>query len=331
MTLSPILLVNEGPLGKGDSGMDWKKLLGSIAEPVDEELRLRNAYLVTENRILRHQITGRVPLIDGDCQALAEIGQQLGRKALAEIATIAKADTILAWYRQFATQPCDGSKPHTAVGRPRAAQELEALVVRMARENRSWGYDRIVGALANLGYTISDQTVGNILKRHSIPPAPERKKTVTWGEFVRFHLDVLLATNFCNSEVWNWFGLLISYLLGFLHFSRHQGHSIQLRLHRQMHRMRSVLMKSFNLSTHAQRWSCWVKIGARSQTMRCGKALLGRPVAACAPSDARPPQSHEMDKVVRLSDVSPRPIPAGPLRYRQRFRGPPQRNECEAA
>ena len=139
MTLSPILLVNEGPLGKGDSGMDWKKLLGSIAEPVDDELRLRNAYLVTENRILRHQITGRVPLTDGDRQALAEIGQQLGRKALAEIATIAKADTILAWYRPFAPQPCDGSKPHTAVGRPRTAQELEAFVVRMARENRSWG------------------------------------------------------------------------------------------------------------------------------------------------------------------------------------------------
>jgi hypothetical protein len=56
--------------------MDWKKRLGSIAEPVDEELRLRNAYLVTESRILRHQITGRVPLTDGDRQALAEIGQQ---------------------------------------------------------------------------------------------------------------------------------------------------------------------------------------------------------------------------------------------------------------
>ena len=64
-------------------------------------------------------------------------------------------------------------------------QEIEDLVVRMARENRSWGYDRIVGALANLGYTISDQTVGNILKRHGIPPAPERKKTMTWQEFIR--------------------------------------------------------------------------------------------------------------------------------------------------
>ena len=81
-------------------------------------------------------------------------------------------------------------------------QEMEALVVRMARENRSWGYDRIVGALANLGYTISDQTVGNILKRHGIPPAPVRKTTTTWIEFIRTHLDVLVATDFFTAEVW---------------------------------------------------------------------------------------------------------------------------------
>ena len=55
------------------------------------------------------------------------------------------------------------------MGRPRVDKEIEDLVVRMARENRSWGYDRIQGALTHLGYTISDQTVGNILKRHRIP------------------------------------------------------------------------------------------------------------------------------------------------------------------
>jgi putative transposase len=58
----------------------------------------------------------------------------------------------------------------------------------MARENRSWGYDRIVGALANLGYRVSDQTVGNVLRRHGTAPAPERKGTTTWAEFIRTHL-----------------------------------------------------------------------------------------------------------------------------------------------
>jgi hypothetical protein len=87
--------------------------------------------------------------------------------------------------------------------------------VRMARENRSWGYDRIAGALANLGYAVSDQTVGNILKRHGIPPAPERKQTLTWWEFVRFHLDVLLATDVFHSKIWHWFWPVDLFPIGF--------------------------------------------------------------------------------------------------------------------
>ena len=60
----------------------------------------------------------------------------------------------------------------------------------MARENRTWGYDRIVGALSDLGHRISDQTVGNILRRYQIAPAPERSRTTTWKEFIRSHRDV---------------------------------------------------------------------------------------------------------------------------------------------
>jgi hypothetical protein len=142
--------------------MDWKTLLASITGTVDQELLLRNEYLVTENRILRNQITGRVRLTDGERTALAEIGQKLGKQALEAVAQIVKPDTILAWHRTLAAQKCDGSMQRKAPGRPTVAPELEALVVRLAREHRSWGYDRIVGALANLGYTISDQTVGNI-------------------------------------------------------------------------------------------------------------------------------------------------------------------------
>src|SRR5262245_38298019 len=172
--------------------MAWKHLLASITGTVDQELLLRNQYLVTENRILRHQLKGRLRLSDGERKALAEIGQKLGKQALAEVATIVKPDTILGWHRTLVTQKFDGSKPRKALGRPKIDQELEALVIRMAQENRSWGYDRIVGALANLGFTISDQTVGNILKRHGMAPAPERQTTTTWNEFIRTHLDVLV-------------------------------------------------------------------------------------------------------------------------------------------
>jgi hypothetical protein len=113
---------------------------------------------------------------------------------LEEVATIVKPDTILAWHRKLVAQKFDGSKPRQSLGRPRVNPELEALVLRIARENRGWGYDRMVGALQHLGYTMSDQTVGNMRKRRRIPPAPERKKTTTWKEFIRSHMDVLVAT-----------------------------------------------------------------------------------------------------------------------------------------
>ena len=87
--------------------MHWKQLLASITRFVDEELRLRNAYLVTENRILRQQIQGRGQLTVSERREPAEIGQRLGKKALEEIATVAKPDTILVWHHMCADQPCD--------------------------------------------------------------------------------------------------------------------------------------------------------------------------------------------------------------------------------
>jgi hypothetical protein len=192
--------------------MGWKRLLAYITGSVDQELLLRNEYMATENRILRDQIKGRIRLQNGERKALAIIGQQLGKQALKEVAHIVKPDTILAWHRKLVAQKFDGSQQRKACSRPTIDQELKGLVVRMAKENRAWGYDRIAGALAHLGYTISDQTVGNILKRHGIPPAPERQKTTTWKEFIRTHMDVLIATNFFTAEVWTKAGLMTYYV-----------------------------------------------------------------------------------------------------------------------
>ena len=87
----------------------------------------------------------------------------------------------------------------------------------MAKENSDWGYDRIVGAMANLGYRLSDQTVGNILQRHGIPPAPERQRTTTWADFIRAHLSVLAGTDFFSAEVLTLRGLVTYYVLFFIH------------------------------------------------------------------------------------------------------------------
>jgi len=153
--------------------MDWARILAYVTGAVDQELLARNEYLATENRILKAQLKGRLKLSDAERVTLGEIGHRLGRKLLAEVATVAKPDTILAWYRKLVARKFDGSKGRRGLGRPRIKRELEQLIVRMASENRDWGYDRIVGALANLGYEISAQTVGNVLRRHALPPAPE--------------------------------------------------------------------------------------------------------------------------------------------------------------
>jgi len=136
---------------------------------------------------------------------------------LAQIAGVAKPDTILAWFGKLIAKKFDGSKQRGARGRPRVGQELEDLVVKLARSNAGWGYDRIVGALANLGHSISDQTVGNILRRRSVRPAPEREKSTTWKDFIRSHMSVLAGTDFFTAEVLTWRGLVTYYVLFFIH------------------------------------------------------------------------------------------------------------------
>ena len=164
--------------------MDWTRILAYVTGTVDQDLLGRNEYLAAENRILKAQLRGGLKLSDAERGALGEIGHRLGRKVLADIATVARPDTILGWYRKLVAHKFDGSA-RRGPGRPRIKREVEEQIIRMARENRDWGYDRIAGALANLGYEISDQTVGNVLRRHGLPPAPERKRTTTWAVFVR--------------------------------------------------------------------------------------------------------------------------------------------------
>jgi Homeodomain-like domain len=190
----------------------WARLLAFVTGLVNQELLLRNEYLAAENRILRAHLPSRLRLSDAERSTLAEIAKRLGRKALQDIARVAKPDTILAWYRRLVAQKFDGSRRRAGPGRPRVSREIEALVVQFARENRGWGYDRIVGALSNLGHPISDQTVGNILRRHNLAPAPERSRTTTWKEFIQSHIDVLAGADFFTVDVLTWRGLLTYYV-----------------------------------------------------------------------------------------------------------------------
>ena len=159
--------------------MNWKRLLAYITGSVDQELLLRNEFLVKENRILKNQIKGRLQLTDLERISLAEIGKRLSRMALQEVAQMVRPETILGWHRKLIARKFDGSKQRRSVGRPATGPRIEDLIIQFARENRSWGYRRIVGALSNLGHEISHQTVANVLQRHGLMLAPERgRKTL---------------------------------------------------------------------------------------------------------------------------------------------------------
>jgi len=192
----------------------WQLLLLILAGWINRHQQNVIDYLKTENEVLREKLgKKRILLTDAQRRRLAIKGKVMGRKALREITTIFTPDTILRWHRQLVARKWDYSNRRRPVGRPRFGKEIVELVLRIARENARWGYDRIQGALANLGYRISDTTVGNILKEHGMEPAPKRKSQTTWHEFLRSHWDVLAAIDFTTIEIWTKSGLVTFYLL----------------------------------------------------------------------------------------------------------------------
>ena len=155
----------------------------------------------------------RILLTDDQRRLLAVKGKSIGRKALQELTTIVTPDTILRWHRELVAKKWDHTEKRKSVGRPRIRQVIVDLILRFAKENPSWGYDRIQGALANVDYHISDTTVGNILRAHGIEPAPQREQTGSWSTFLKAHWGVLSAIDFTTIEVWTRGGLVTFYLL----------------------------------------------------------------------------------------------------------------------
>ncbi|MFV1969097.1 MAG: hypothetical protein ACC628_27055 [Pirellulaceae bacterium] len=171
-------------------------------------------YLRTENQVLREKLgKKRILLNDDQRRRLAVKGRFLGRKMLPERGTVFTPDTILRWHRELVAQKWDHSEKRKSVGRPRIRQVVVDLILRFARENPTWGFDRIQGALANVGYSISDTTVGNVLKAHGIEPAPDRQRQTTGATFLKAHWDVLAAIDFTTVEVWTKGGLVTYDLL----------------------------------------------------------------------------------------------------------------------
>jgi len=165
------------------------------------------AYLQTENRVLREQLgPRRLRFTDHQRIRLAAKAKHLRRPVLREIGSIVSPDTLLAWHRHLIARKYDGHL-RRGPGRPPVTADIRQLVVRVATENRDWGYTRIQGALANLGHEIGRGTIAAILRQHGIDPAPERQKRTTWREFLKTQWDVLAAADFFSVEVWTATGL----------------------------------------------------------------------------------------------------------------------------
>jgi putative transposase len=109
--------------------MNWKQMLAYITGCVDQELLLRNEYLVVENRILRRQLHGRLLLTDSESISLAKVGKQLGRKVLSEVAQLVRPETILGWHRRLVARKFDGSKARAPVNLTPKDEAVEELVL----------------------------------------------------------------------------------------------------------------------------------------------------------------------------------------------------------
>ncbi len=179
-------------------------------------------YLVEENRVLREQIANRrMRFTDAQRRRLATKAKKLSRNILSQVASIVTPETLLAWHRKLIAKKYDGSA-YRSIGRPRTATNLSDLILRIAQENRRWGYRRIQGALSNLGHTVARTTIASILKLHGIDPAPERSRKTTWREFLMWHWDQVIATDFFTVEVWTFSGLKRFVVLFFLDLSTRQ-------------------------------------------------------------------------------------------------------------
>ena len=165
------------------------------------------AYLIEENRLLRRQLGGRrLRLTDDDRRRLAARAYRVGRAALRKIATIATPDTLLRWHRQLIARKWTYARASERRG---VLCGIRQLVVRMAKENPTWGYTRIQGALKNVGHCAGRSTIRRILKTAGLPPVPERP--TSWHTFVKAHWGAIAGADFFTTEVWTWHGLVTYY------------------------------------------------------------------------------------------------------------------------
>jgi putative transposase len=207
--------------------MNWAELLKStFGIKIEEELLKENDYLREENRILREQIkaAGINPrLTDEQRRRLAEKDIELTKAFRDKAIRIVKPSTLLGWHRRLIAKKYDSSdsQPEEKKKGQVISKEVRQQVIEMARDNKTWGYDRIADQMRNLGIEISDQSVGNILRKAGIEPVPDRKES-TWADFLKAQGSLIWQCDFMTSHAMTAKGLMEVYILFFINIKTRQ-------------------------------------------------------------------------------------------------------------
>ncbi|CAN0558278.1 unnamed protein product, partial [Laminaria digitata] len=190
----------------------------AIAGSINDYQHVIIAYKDNEIRCLREQLkkaTGkdRPRFTDMQRIRLATKAKRLDRATLLKINPIVTPGTLLRWHKKLIAQKYDSSRA-PKMGRPPISEEIKELILKFARQNRGWGYLRIVGELSKLGHDVCSSTVANALQANGLDPVPGQDR-LSWGDFLKAHWDSLAATDFFTVEVWHNFRL-IRYLVLFV-------------------------------------------------------------------------------------------------------------------
>jgi transposase len=169
--------------------------------------RRDEAWKTAEILILRHQLTVlqrhqpcRPKLIWADRALLVTLLSVIPRARRQRLRLLVTPDTILRWHRDIVRRRWAARSRRGNTGRPATRRNIRAMVLRLARENPSWGYRRIHGELAGLGVKIAASTAWEILKNAGIDPAP-RRTGPTWPQFLRSQTDAILVCDFFTVDL----------------------------------------------------------------------------------------------------------------------------------